>query len=98
MFARVVLVQATPDRIEGALTYYRSNVLPQVQQLDGFKRAVALVDREGGKALTMAFFDDEKALAASEEVAARIRSEAAQTIGAQPELLGSFEVVIDEKA
>jgi hypothetical protein len=40
-----------PDQIDEGLRYVRENVLPQLQQQDGFEGMVAPADRQTGKTL-----------------------------------------------
>jgi hypothetical protein len=55
MYARISTLEGSPDQIDEGLRYVRENVLPQLQQLDGFKGIAALADRQTGKTLGVTF-------------------------------------------
>ena len=99
MFARVRAYQGDPGQIDEGLNYARENILPRVQQVDGFEGVYYLVDRESGKALTITLWESEEALRASEEEANRLRSESAESASAESasatiESVERYEVVI----
>lgn len=94
MFARVSTLRGDPAQIDEGLDRARKDIVPRVQQLDGFKGLYYLVDRESGKALSVVFYETEEALRASEEAASRLRSEAADTTGATVESVERYEVAI----
>lgn len=83
MYARVTTLEASPDRIDDATRHVRDQVLPQLQQQDGFKGLIALGDRQSGKVLGIALWESEEALRSTEEVASRIRGGAAEATGAE---------------
>ena len=49
MHARLTTLEAPPDRMDDATRFTQEQVLPQLQQLDGFKGFIVLSDRESGK-------------------------------------------------
>jgi heme-degrading monooxygenase HmoA len=79
MWARVSSYSFDPSRgdeiDEGIRRFERS--IDQIRGLDGVRDAYLLVDRSTGKALTMTLWESEDALTASEEVADRVRRDAA---------------------
>jgi heme-degrading monooxygenase HmoA len=66
-----------------------------VRQLDGFARAFLLVDRDGGRAVTVTLWDSVETLEASASRAAHLRDEASETAGATIGSVDSFEVALD---
>jgi hypothetical protein len=66
--------ESPPDRIDDATRFVQEQVLPQLQQLDGFKGFIALGDRQSGKLLGVALWESEEVLRATEEAAARARA------------------------
>ncbi len=80
MYARVTTLEASPDRMDDATRHVRDQVLPQLQQQDGFKGLIALGDRQSGKLLGVAFWESEEALRASEEAANSLREESAEAM------------------
>lgn len=80
MHARMSILEGSPDQIDEGLRYVRENVLPQLQQQDGFKGMIALADRQTGKTLGVTFWENEEALRASEEAANRMRENSADAM------------------
>jgi heme-degrading monooxygenase HmoA len=65
-----------------------------LQQLEGFGGAHLLVDRGGGRALTVTLWDSEEALSASASRAAHLRDEATETAAATIGSVDSYEVAV----
>src|SRR5918995_315569 len=96
MFARVSRYRGDPGQIDEGLNYARENILPRVQQVDGYEGVYYLVDRETGKALTITLWESEEAMRASEEEANRLRSESAESASATIENVERYEVGLSE--
>jgi hypothetical protein len=62
MYARVTTLEASPDRMDDATRFVQEQVLPQLQQIDGFKGLIALGDRQNGKLVGVALWENEEAL------------------------------------
>lgn len=76
MHARVTKSEVTRDKIEDGIKRIKENVVPQVKKLEGFKGGYWLLDRTTGKGLGLTLFENEAALRATEDAAAKIRGEA----------------------
>ena len=50
-------VRVPPDQVDQGIEYYKSSVLPQLADLDGFCSASLLVDRASGRAVSSTTFD-----------------------------------------
>ena len=97
MHTRVSTLEGPPDQIDEGLRYLREQILPNAFQDDeGFKGALALVDRQSGKTLTITFWESEEAMHATEEEANRIRSELAQAGGETIAAVERYEVGVFE--
>ena len=96
MHARVTTVEAPPERMDDATRFVRERVIPQLQQLDGFKGVIALGDRQSGKVLGVALWDSEEALRATEEAAPRIRGGVEEATGGTVASVENYEVAIFE--
>jgi heme-degrading monooxygenase HmoA len=66
-----------------------------VRGLEGFTRAYLLVDRAGGRAMTVTLWGSEEALDASASRATHLREEASETAGARIGSVDSYEVAFD---
>ena len=94
MFARVSTYTGTSDEIDEAIRQVRENTLPQLKQLDGYKGAYFLVDRQNGKSLAVTLWESEEAMSASEEAANSLRSEVADALGTQMVGVERYEVAV----
>ncbi len=96
MYARVTTLEGPPDRMDDATRHVREQVLPQLQQMDGFKGFVALSDRQSGKVLGVAFWESEEVLRSTEEAMSRVRGEAAEAAGGTVASVEQYEVQVFE--
>lgn len=96
MFARMSTLEGSPDQVDEGLRHVREQVLPLMQQQDGFKGFIALGDRQSGKVIGVSLWESEQAMQASEEVGDRTRSESAEAVSASVAGVERFEVGIFE--
>jgi heme-degrading monooxygenase HmoA len=75
MFASVSTYQGPPDQIDEGVRYAQENIMPTLQEVEGFEGIYLLVDRQSGKVLTITLWESEEAMRASEEEANQLRSE-----------------------
>jgi hypothetical protein len=94
VFARVSTYTGTSDELDEAIRQVRENTLPKLMQLDGYKGAYFLVDRQNGKSLSVTLWESEEAMSTSEEAANSLRSEVADTLGTQMVGVERYEVAI----
>lgn len=94
MFARVSTFTGTSDEVDEAIRQVREDVLPRTEQLDGFKGAYMLVDRQNGKSLSVTLWESEEAMRASEEAANSLRGEVADALGTQMVGVERYEVAL----
>ncbi len=66
MYARVTIVQLQPSKINEGIQIYRDSVVPAAKQQQGFKEALLLTDQSSNKAITIALWETEADLLASE--------------------------------
>ncbi len=97
MYARISTLEGSPEHIDEGPRQVRQNVLPQLQQQEGFKGMVALANRQTGTTLGITFWENEEALKASEEAADRLREDSAEAMsdtiaGVERYEVGLFEV------
>jgi heme-degrading monooxygenase HmoA len=96
MHARLTTVEAPPDRMDDATRHIQEQVLPQLQQMDGFQGFIALRDRGSGRVRGVAFWESEEALRATDEAAARIRGGVTEATGGTIASVENYEVVVYE--
>jgi len=75
----------------------RSEYLPKMRAMDGFKRVIMAYDPESGRSLSVTFWETEEALRSSEEAANQIRKESAEQAGDSIVDVSRYEVVLDER-
>jgi heme-degrading monooxygenase HmoA len=92
VFARVSTFTGTSDEIDEAIRHVRENVVPRAEQLDGYKGAYFLADRQNGKSLAVTLWESEEAMRASEDAANSLRSEIAEALGTQMVGVERYEV------
>jgi heme-degrading monooxygenase HmoA len=73
---------------------WKSNILPRMDEFDGFSSVSLLVDRAAGRGVGTMCFDDRQALDASQEAAGRMRTEFAGRIGVDITDVVEMEVAI----
>jgi heme-degrading monooxygenase HmoA len=96
VYARISTLEGSPEHIDEGLRQVRENVLPQIQQQEGFKGMVALADRQTGKTLGITFWESEEALKASEEAAGRLREDSAEAMSDTIAAVERYEVGLFE--
>jgi heme-degrading monooxygenase HmoA len=96
MHARLTTIEAPSDRMDDVAREVQEQVLPQLQQLDGFRGFIALRDRGSGRVRGVALWESEEALRATDEAAARIRGGLAEATGGTVASVENYEVVVFE--
>jgi len=91
MFARVSTYR-TDDA--GKLVDGFDRVTGPLEQMDGFSRAYFLIDREGGKAMSITMWETEEALSAGVEKANELRGQATESGGGSIEAVDHYEIAL----
>ncbi len=66
MFARVITMQLKSDKLDEAAKNYKE-IVPDVKAQKGFNSNYLLIDRETGKAVSVAFWDSKQEIIEDEE-------------------------------
>ena len=53
MFARVSTLRGAPEQIDDGIRQVRENVLPSVEQMDGYQGGYLLVDCQNGTSISI---------------------------------------------
>jgi heme-degrading monooxygenase HmoA len=96
MHARMTTMEGSSERLAEGLREIREDVLPQLQQQDGFKGFVVFDNRQSGELIGFSLWESEQAMQASEEVGERTRREAAETMSDTIERVERYEVALFE--
>lgn len=59
MYARVTTIQISPYRLDEAIGILREQVVPAIQQQNGFKGYLMLVDRGTGNSINITLWEEE---------------------------------------
>ena len=90
MHARVSTYEGEADELVEAF----DSVRDPLEQLDGFSKAYFLVDRAGGRGMSITLWESEEALNASVELANQMREKAAEKAGGSIRSVDHFEVAL----
>ena len=96
MYARVTTVETSPARLDTATHFFRQQVLPRLQQMDGFKGFIVLGDLQRGKLLGVALWESEEVMQSTQEVVSRIRGGILHPPGGATVDEENYEVVVFE--
>jgi len=84
MLARVTTFQGRLERADEGARIFQDG-MPAIRGLTGFEDAVLLLDRDSGKVMTIALWEDEEALNSSTAAVADLFKQAADTVASEPE-------------
>jgi hypothetical protein len=71
MHAQATTVEASPARIDDAIRFFREQLLPQLRQMDGFEEFIVLSDRQSGRLVDAALWENEEVVQSIREVLSR---------------------------
>lgn len=91
MHARVSSYAGSGDQVDDGVRNFEG-ATDALRQLDGFEGAYLLVDRQGGRAMTITLWSSEQAAQASAERASQMRQEVAGGAGLSIETVDTYEV------
>lgn len=92
---RATWLKVVPDQLTRSLDFYRSSVLPELEQLDGFCSASLLVDHPAcRRAVSCSTFDSMDAMARNSDRANELRSRRVRDLGAEVIDVAEFELAI----
>jgi heme-degrading monooxygenase HmoA len=93
MHARVTRLDAPAGSYEDGIAMTNDQVIPSLKGIEGFVGAYFLGDRETGKLMSVVLWDSAEHMRASEEMADRIRGDAATAAQGTIQSVERFEVV-----
>ena len=96
MFARVTVVQVSPEKIEQGADSFNSQVLPAAKAVDGYKTAFLLGDRNTGKVIGITMWDSEDARRRGGEAVDAARAAAIEAMGGTVPPVEEYEVLASD--
>ena len=94
MFARVHVIQSTPEQQDEGLEIVRDQLLPWLRDSSGYRGLIRLADRAGGKTLVVTLWADEESLQASAEAGNRLTELTMESVGATRLALEQYEATL----
>ncbi|SRR6266511_1792140 len=94
MFARLHVLQTTPEQHDQGLELVQNQLLPWLRDSTGYRGLIRLADRTGGKTLVITLWADEDSLQASAEAGDRLTELTAANVGATRLALEQYEATL----
>jgi quinol monooxygenase YgiN len=91
---RAVWIKARPGQFDQAIEFYKTSVLPSIEELEGFCSASLMIDRASGRAVSSASFDSLEAMERNRDQARALRTTRLRDLGADQLDVGEFELAI----
>jgi quinol monooxygenase YgiN len=91
---RATWLRARPEQFDQAVAFYRAEVLPSLEELEGFCSASLMIDRTSGRAVSSVSFDSIGAMNRTRDQARSLRTTRLRDLGADQLDVGEFELAI----
>jgi heme-degrading monooxygenase HmoA len=92
---RATWLKVVPDQLTRSLDFYRTSVLPELENLDGFCSASLMVDHPAcRRAVSCSTFDSLEAMARNRDRATELRTMRVRDLGAEVIDVAEFELAI----
>ena len=92
---RATWLKVVPDQLSRSLDFYRTSILPEMEDLDGFCSASLMVDHPAcRRAVSCSTFDSMDAMARNRDRATELRSRRVRDLGAEVIDVAEFELAI----
>jgi heme-degrading monooxygenase HmoA len=92
--ARATWVNGDPARMDQNVEYFKSSVLPELENLEGFCSASLMIDRASGRAVACTSFDSRDAMDRNREQSTALKNEKTQEAGVQEADEREFELAL----
>jgi heme-degrading monooxygenase HmoA len=94
VFARVHVLQTTPEQSEAGLEIFREQLLPWLRDASGYRGLIRLVDKENDRTIVISLWADEESMHASTEAGVRLAELTAENVGATRLGLEQYEATV----
>ena len=94
MYARTTTVQGDPQRLDDGIAHVRDRVMPAVMDMDGCVGMSMLADRESGRCIVTAAWEDEAAMHAGAEGVRGMREQARDALGGGEMQVQEWEIAV----
>ena len=94
VYARSTTIEAQPSSIDAGVMHVRDEVMPALQQVDGFVGLSLLLDRESGQCIATSAWETQEAMHAGAERVRPVRDRAARAFGGGPPTVEEWEIEV----
>ena len=94
MFARVHVLQTTPEQSEAGLQIFREQLLPWLREASGYRGLIRLVDKDNDRTIVISLWADEQSMQASTEAGVKLAELTAENVGATRLGLEQYEATV----
>jgi heme-degrading monooxygenase HmoA len=91
---RATWVTGDPARMDQNVDYYKTAVLPDLENLEGFCSASLMIDRASGRAVSCASFDSREAMERNREQSTALKNEKVREAGVEEADEQEFELAL----
>jgi len=91
---RATWVNVDPDQMDRGIDFYKTTILPALEELEGFCSASLLLDRASGRAVASATFDSVEARERNKDQLDRLRATGSQDVSAEVLDVCDFELAV----
>ena len=98
MHARIGRITFSPAKADDVTRHVEASVVPNYEEADGFKGFTLLIDRSGGQAIGISFWESEETMRSSETLGDQARQGTAEAGEGSDQGPQHFEVAIDTMA
>jgi quinol monooxygenase YgiN len=91
---RATWLRTHPELFDRAVDYYRTSVLPALDELEGFCSASLMIDRATGRAVSSTMFTSQDAMDRNRDQARSLRTTRLRDLGADQLDVGEFELTL----
>nr|WP_194946036.1 hypothetical protein [Mycolicibacterium malmesburyense]CRL74396.1 hypothetical protein CPGR_03134 [Mycolicibacterium malmesburyense] len=91
---RVTWLRVPREHIARSIEFYKSDVLPALEELDGFCSASYMINPDSGRAVSSATFDSHDAMTGNRERATELRNTRTREMGADIVDVGEFDLAV----
>jgi heme-degrading monooxygenase HmoA len=92
--ARTTWVNGDPARMDENIEYFKTSVLPDLENLEGFCSASLMINRASGRAVACSSFDSREAMERNREQSTNLKNEKIQEAGVEEADEHEFELAL----
>ncbi|MDH6193686.1 heme-degrading monooxygenase HmoA [Mycobacterium frederiksbergense] len=91
---RTTWLRTRPELFDRAIEFYRTSVLPSMEDLEGFCSASLMIDRASGRAVSSTTFDSAETMDRNRDQARALRTARLRDLSAEQLDVGEFELAL----